>query len=100
MFACVFCSKLVFKLYNVAIKSGACRCHICGQLGHPAETELCPYIACSFCRQYGHWNYMCPDIDKVSRTLCTKCERYGHRSDMCPDQWRQFDRIVIKTHLN
>ncbi|CAF0852849.1 unnamed protein product [Brachionus calyciflorus] len=82
-----------FKLYNVALKSGACRCHICGQLGHPAEAGLCHYISCSFCRKFGHWNHMCPNIDKVSRTLCHKCQRYGHTTERCPDQWRQFDRI-------
>ena len=64
------------------LKSGACRCHICGQLGHPAEAGLCPYIACSFCRQFGHWNHMCPNIEKVSRTLCFKCQRYGHRTEV------------------
>lgn len=97
----------------MVLKNGACRCHICGQLGHPAEAGLCPYIACSFCHQNGHWNYMCPNKDNISRTQCFKCQRYGHSTEVfikkfnliklinnffdfkrCPDHWRQFDRIV------
>ncbi len=72
---------LAFKL-NSVLKNGACRCHICGQLGHPAEAGLCPFIACSFCCQNGHWNYMCPNKDKISRTLCFKCQRYGHSTEV------------------
>ncbi len=72
---------LAFKL-NSVLKNGACRCHICGQLGHPAEAGLCPFIACSFCFQNGHWNYMCPNKDKISRTLCFKCQRYGHSTEV------------------
>lgn len=67
---------------NKVLKNGACRCHICGQLGHPAEAGLCPYIACSFCNQNGHWNYMCPNKDNISRTQCFKCQRYGHSTEV------------------
>ena len=64
------------------LRNGACRCHICGMLGHPAEAGLCPYIICSFCHQNGHWNHMCPNKDKVSRTLCLRCSRYGHKAEV------------------
>lgn len=65
------------------LRNGACRCHICGMLGHPAEAGLCPYIVCSFCHQNGHWNFMCPHKDKISRTLCHRCQRYGHTASVC-----------------
>lgn len=68
-------------------------------LGHSAESGLCPFIICSFCYQNGHWNFMCPHKDKISRTNCTRCLKYGHRLEQCPEQWRQFDRIVIIFNL-
>ncbi len=74
--------KLITLNKKKLLKSGACRCHICGQLGHPAEAGLCPYIPCSFCKQFGHWNHSCPNIEKVSKTLCEKCTRFGHASEV------------------
>jgi hypothetical protein len=73
---------LAFKLNNVVIRNGACRCHICGQLGHPAEVGLCPFITCTFCHENGHWNYMCPNKDKISKTFCYKCQCYGHMTEV------------------
>ena len=93
---------LAFKLNNVVLKNGACRCHICGQLGHPAETGLCPFIACTFCCQNGHWNYMCPNKDKISRTLCFKCQRYGHSTEVRAldlPLWVMHNYLDSKIHL-